>query len=338
MPSGNGRRPRRLRNAALSSEYRRGLREAGLWLLSMALHLGAPLKRNSPPGLVDRWLERCVDHAFATGERLYRVTLGVLGAQRALHIAGPLLRSTWSAIRGWRALQPVKSRVPISRMLLQALLITSLARGNSESGRAREIWWSSMLACWICFEGLLRPGELCQLRVGDIDMPLGNWEDTENVGMILTIRKPKTRRIYRTQFVLIKNVSLIRWMSWWIQGLDPGRKVFRMGRRLWASMFSSGLSLFGAGDKGFTLGSLRGGGATHHFRVHENLGRLQYHGRWAKAETLRFYLHDALAAQVDARLSNESRELIAVILQHVHVLVRPPPQSLKVLLSRSGDE
>ena len=338
MPSGSGRRPRRLRNAALSSEYRRGLREAGAWLLSMALYLGAPLKRSSPPGLVDRWLEKCVDHAFATGEKLYRVTLGVLGAQRALNIAGPLLRSTWSAIRGWRALQPVKSRVPISRMLLQALLITSLARGNAESGRTREIWWSSMLACWLCFEGLLRPGELCQLRVADIDLPMDGWEATENVGMILTVRKPKTRRIYHTQFVLTKNVSLIRWMSWWMQGLDPGRKVFCMGRRLWANLFSQGLSRIGAADKGFTLGSLRGGGATHHFRVHENLGRLQYHGRWSRSETLRFYLHEALAAQVDARLSRESRSLVASVLAHLHVLDQPPPRPLKVLLSRSGDE
>ena len=119
-----------------------------------------------------------------------------------------------------------------------------------------------MLACWLCFEGLLRPGELCQLRVADIDLPMGGWEATENVGMILTIRKPKTRRIYHTQFVLIKNVSLIRWMSWWMQGLDPGRRVFRMGRRLWANMLSLGLSCIGAADKGFTLGSLRGGGAT----------------------------------------------------------------------------
>ena len=252
----------------------------------------------------------------------------MLGAQRALNIAGPLLRSTWSAIRGWRALQPVRSRVPLSRMLLQALLITSLARGNAESGRTREIWWSSMLACWLCFEGLLRPGELRQLRVADVDLPMGGWE----AGMILTIRKPKTRRICRT------NVSLMRWMSWWMQGFDPGRRVFRMGRRLWANMFSLGLSCVGAADKGFTLGSLPGGGATHHFRVHENLGRLQYHGRCARSETLRCYLHEALAAQVDARLSSESRRLVESVLAHLHVLDRPPPRSLKVLLSRSGDE
>ena len=87
------------------------------------------------------------------------------------------------------------------------------------------------------------------------------------------------------------------------------------------------------GDKGFTSGSLRGGGPTHHLRVHENLGRLQYHGRWARAETLRFYLHEALTAQVDARLSDASRDLIDMVLRHAHVLEHLPPQSLKVLVS-----
>ena len=47
---------------------------------------------------------------------------------------------------------------------------------------------------------------------------------------------------------------------------------------------------------------------------YENLGRLQYHERWARSETLRFYLHEALAAQVDARLSSEGRKLVESVL------------------------
>ncbi|CAE6958585.1 unnamed protein product, partial [Symbiodinium sp. CCMP2592] len=290
-----------------SSEYRRGLREAGAWLLSMALALGAPLRRSSSPGLVDRWLERCVDHAYRTGEKLYRVRLGVLGVQRILNIAGPLLRSTWSALRGWRALQPVRSRVPISSSLLHAFLVVSLARGNAEVGRARERWWSAMLAAWLSFEGLLRPGELCQLRAGDIDLPLDSLTAADE-GLILTIRQPKTRRVYHTQFVLVKEPRLVKWMVWWLDAVPSGRKLFRLGRREWARLLTAGLSALGADQNGYTLGSLRGGGATAHFRAHENLARLQYHGRWARSETLRFYLHEAWAAQGDAQLSASSKE------------------------------
>ena len=63
--------------AALSAEYRRGLRAAAAW-------------------------------------RFYRVRLGVLGVQRTLRLSGPLLRGTWAALRGWRTLLPVNSRIPMS--------------------------------------------------------------------------------------------------------------------------------------------------------------------------------------------------------------------------------
>ncbi|CAE7727399.1 SMYD3 [Symbiodinium sp. CCMP2592] len=280
------------------------------WLLSMALALGAPLRRSSSPGLVDRWLERCVDHAYRTGEKLYRVRLGVLGVQRILNIAGPLLRSTWSALRGWRALQPVRSRVPISSSLLHAFLVVSLARGNAEVGRARERWWSAMLAAWLSFEGLLRPGELCQLRAGDIDLPLDSLTAADE-GLILTIRQPKTRRVYHTQFVLVKEPRLVKWMVWWLDAVPSGRKLFRLGRREWARLLTAGLSALGADQKGYTLGSLRGGGATAHFRAHENLARLQYHGRWASFSSARIMgerLQRALRELADALQEAEQEE------------------------------
>ena len=42
------------------------------------------------------------------GEKLYWVTLGVLSLQRRYKLSAPLLRSTWSAIKAWRFLQPIK--------------------------------------------------------------------------------------------------------------------------------------------------------------------------------------------------------------------------------------
>ena len=66
----------------------------------------------------------------------------------------------------------------------------------------------------------------------------------------------------------------------------------------------------GLADCHFTLGSLRGGGATHSFRVHRNLGQLQYAGRWKRAETLKHYIQEALAVQVVSQAPQESQQLL----------------------------
>ena len=207
MPSRSGR----LRNANLTPEYRRGLRTAAFWLFDLARSLGARLTKTTPAPEVDRVLERCIDVAYQRGEKLYFVRLGLIGLQRVFHLSGPLLRGSWAAIRGWRVLQPVRSRVPMSKAILKALLVTLLATGHSLSGRGREHYWASMLATWLSFEGLLRPGETSVLRVSDLCFPDGVAGEDSQQGLVITIKKPKTRRLWQTQFVLVKCPELIAW-------------------------------------------------------------------------------------------------------------------------------
>lgn len=328
MPSRGGR----LRNANLTPAYRRGLRTAAFWLYNLACSLGARLTRDTPAPQVDRVLERCIDVAYQRGEKLYFVRLGLIGLQRAFHLSGPLLRGSWAAIRGWRVLQPVRSRVPMSKSILKALLVVLLATGKSFTGRAREGYWAAMLATWISFEGLLRPGETSVLRVSDLCFPDGVAGVDSQEGLVVTIRKPKTRRLWQTQFVLIKCPELIAWLLWWCEGVPRDRLLFRMGRRQWYRLFKLGLERLLLQDRGFTLGSLRSGGATWHFRTYENLSTLQYLGRWARADTLRYYLHEALTVRVEAESRPEAKRHLEFALEHVSVLDKPPRLSLRALL------
>ncbi|CAE7813662.1 SMYD3, partial [Symbiodinium sp. CCMP2456] len=209
-----------------ASEDRHSLRESSTWLLNKARELGATVTRRTPARTLDRVLAATVEHCYQEGERLYKVTLGVLGLQRTLRIAGPL-----AAIKGWQSLQPVKSRVPISKYVLECLLVTLMARALGETGRDRERYLAAMLSSWVCFEALLRPGEAAGLLVGDVCLP------------------------------------------------DPG--------------------------------SLRGGGATHLFRVTENIALLQFAGRWARQETVKSYLQEGLALQVACSASEAARGKLA---------------------------
>ena len=332
MRSGNGRRRQSLHEAVLSADYRRGLRDAAIWLLGVVRCLGANITRKSSSRVVDAWLERAVEHCYQTGERLYRVRLGVLGLQRLLHLSGPLLRGTWAALRGWQSLMPVRSRVPMSKYILQAVLLVCLARGFYNQGRERLRWWSSMLGCWLAFEALLRPGEVCALRVMDFTFPDPGLPSDAKVGLVIAIRKPKTRRVWRTQFVLVKDEPLISWLRWWLHGRDSKHQLLRVGRRDWAKLVSEVLTALDLQNRGFTLGSLRGGGATHFFRVTENLARLQYHGRWSRQETVKSYLQEALSTQVLSSATALAQKQLALAQEHVHFLSAPPPSSLRSLV------
>ena len=308
-----------------------GRRPSGFWVLLVPW---VPLsQKSSSSRVIDAWLARVVEHCYQEGERLYKVRLGILGLQRLLQLSGPLLRGTWSSLRAWQSLMPVRSRVPMSKYITQAVLLVCLARGFRETGTSRLRWWSAMMGCWLAFEGLLRPGETCNLLVGDLTFPELGWAEEAAVGLVLAIRKPKTRRVWRTQFVLIKDSALIAWLSWWVTGREPHRLFMRVPRREWAKLVGRALEELDMHTKNFTLGSLRGGGATHMFRVTENITKLQYHGRWARQETVKSYLQEALSTQVLASASALARNQLAMVHQHAHYLRAPPPFALKSLVA-----
>ena len=269
--------------------------------------------------------------SYAEGEKMYWVRLGVLGLQRSLHLSGPLLRGTWAAIRGWAQLQPTQSRTPISWFVLQCFLVTCLARGNAAHHRARLEWWNTMLASWVCFEALLRPGEADQLVVGDLFFPEAS-EVAAGVALVICIRKPKTRHTWIKQFAMITNAALISWLEWWVMDRRRHDKLFPVYRRRWASLFAEAVGILHLKNCSFTLGSLRGGGATHHFRTHRNLGELQFAGRWKRPETLKHYLQEAVSIQVICQAPASAKELLTEAHAYTHLLSAPPPRALSSLL------
>ena len=67
MPKERGSRSR-LTQAALSTEYRQHLRQAGRWLVDVVVSLGGVLSPSMSPQSVDRWLEKAVGHAYEMGK------------------------------------------------------------------------------------------------------------------------------------------------------------------------------------------------------------------------------------------------------------------------------
>lgn len=314
----------RLRNAGLSSEYRRNRQEAGIWFLNFISGLGLRLHSKLPPRQIDRWLEYGVQKAYEEGIRLYYVTLGVLALQQRFRLSGPLLRNTWLAVKGWRASIPSKTRVPISCYRLECLILSGLGRCLASRGLSRKQWLAATMGWWLGFVCLLRPGELLNLRRGDINLPEGDNLGEHSGDAVVIIRRPKTRRIWREQFVLCSDSRLVRWLSWWLRDMRAGQLVLGISRYIFVKKFLECCSRVGLESCHYTLGSLRAGGATHHFQVHKNLGELQFLGRWSAASTLQHYLMEAFSAHVTLQASDELKNQLSFIHEHVELLNFPP--------------
>ncbi|OLQ14595.1 hypothetical protein AK812_SmicGene1219 [Symbiodinium microadriaticum] len=320
-PSVTGAMAPRLRDAVLSRDYKRRLREAAADLFNRVGRCGGKLFRNSPARVIDRWLEKAVEDAHRSGERLYYVTLGVLGMQRLWRLSGSTLPGTWAALKAWRHLAPSRSRLPITFYTLQSFLLVCLAKGYQVQGRARYLWWSVMVGSWLSFAALLRPGEVYNLRFEDVTLPVEGAEGSDSPGMVIVIRRPKTRRVYKTQFVLVKDDAMMKWMRWWRDAHHKGKRLFPWERHQWANVFKAGMEALQLDGVGFSPASMRAGGATHVFREKENLAALQYLGRWSKASTLRHYLHDAFSMYTTMHFTDRAVELQSFVVMTERVVL-----------------
>ena len=82
----------------------------------------------------------------------------------------------------------------------------------------------------------------------------------------------------------------------------------------------------------YTLSSMRAGGATSHFPPHQNLGVLQFLGRWSAASTLQHYLMEAFSAHVTFQASSVVRRKLEMVHRHVSALDSPPVLGARVFL------
>ena len=207
----------------------------------------------------------------------------------------------------------------LTKLALEAVILGGFCLGMNQSGHLRRRWWAMSLISWLAFECLLRPSEAINLLVGDIVFPSLELAGSDP-NLVVVIRNPKTRRIWRTQFAICSDIFLIDWLKWWCRDLDSKCRVFPISRAQWSSLLKACCGWLDVDNIGYTLSSFRSGGATHVFRTEQNLGRLQYRGRWKSAATLESYLQEAMSAHATHVVSDRGRERVAVVRQAVHRL------------------
>ena len=70
-----------------------------------------------------------------------------------------------------------------------------------------------------------------------------------------------------------------------------------------------------------TPGCLRGSGATHYYYLYEELGRIQWKGRWRRLQTLEYYIQEVAGRTIMHGLSNSSKDLIQLFANALEQLI-----------------
>ena len=195
-----------LASARLSRAYRRRLRQGKLALVAWGKRSRCDIMQIDDPIVMDSYLERFVEESYAANGCFHDCKHAILWVQyRRRHWRRSLPRA-WDVMRSWEFQRPSHSRTPLPEMLLKAMWTWAWNYSVSHP----HLWSTVLLFAFVCrlgFAGLLRPGELCALRIGHLLFTKDVVGSAD--ALVLCLTQPKTRRSYaRRQFVMIDDPAL----------------------------------------------------------------------------------------------------------------------------------
>ena len=285
----------------------------------------------APGRLVDLLMIDFIQWCYDTRFKLNVATHGLLSVQHRLHLKRQLTES-WESIRTWKTEEPPSTRTPFAPYILGAIVVYCISQGMKTSGRDRALYFGAIVVFHLGFYGLLRPTEMAELVVQQL-----GWPDALLLGggqsLVILIMRPKTRRyLGRRQFSLVDRPHSIAWARWFCDGLAPSDKIFPGNASELRRILKEAVTFFGMEGLGLTLAGLRTGGATFYFRRDQNLGKLQFMGRWRQQVTLHHYLQEGMSAHLLASLSIETENLLRALAPRIHATRAPPTVPAPVLV------
>lgn len=186
------------------------------------------------------------------------------------------------ALKGWDKLVPSRSPPPIPLAILEAICGYLYSRSMPNFS----------IAFILCFHGLLRAQELLATRFGDIALPgdarLNSLHRSARAGLL--VRDAKTGS---NQFVPLSDEGTLSRIQSWSQAkrLCPTDELFSMSYYQLSKAFDTALAHLGISSLGFTLHSIRHGGATSAFLQGAQFAEVMELGRWASKASCRRYLN-----------------------------------------------
>lgn len=239
------------------------------------------------------------------------------------------LKQTWASLKSWEEHEPGRLRPPLPiavmmGMICQARISSELATSSSD----RHKWLTFSTLIMMGFFGLLRPGELLNLRRKDLGLP--HHVSLALPSVTISLDKPKNfRQLGMKQFSSIKHSCTCEWICWLCQNLNnPEDRLWPHSHAEFRRMFKKCVSLMHVEACRFSPGSLRAGGATFLFDEEEDIGRLRLIGRWSNIQSLEHYVQSAKSQQMLQNLSDKAVHRLENLLRKGSFLLSLPARSL----------
>ena len=334
-------RSRKLKQSKSKNLQRSLYSEAYLGRLASALQLFcAWLRLQSQPtvvtaAVIDAYLVDYLQNIFERSASLSLATHTVLAIQHSHRRFKHHLPRTWASIKSWKLQVVPRLRVPLPPNILEALVTAAMLRGFVMEPSQGLAWITFGVTLWLGFEGMLRPSEL-RISRKDITLPSQSALSFSRAAVIL-LRDPKNRAHFgRMQFATIRSERLLAWLEWLCLDLPGSASLCPLTvpkMRQYLKLLTAQLHI---GNLGFTLSSLRTGGATCYFMTGVPIDTLRFAGRWLSIHTLEHYVQEAVATSVMSRVKPSVSRRVLKLLAHRHLVQLPPIQPWWRFFSRDG--
>ena len=162
-----------LQSSRITKEYRAtlgtALRAFSFWLAARSLRKVSELVQ--APQRLKELPVQYLQHMFDNGAALSAGRHTVLALQTFhRHLRGNLLEG-WDSIRSWEQLRLGSMRIPVPHSVVESLFSFAIAMGFRLQGDEGRNWMCFGIGTLLCFNGLLRPGELAGLAAEHICLP-----------------------------------------------------------------------------------------------------------------------------------------------------------------------
>ena len=322
-----------LERSRLSRPYRQRLYSALRYFCTYLASLDCILEVvcGTPAG-AERHLTKFVQFCYDNGMNIWIPRHAILAVQHLWRGLKGSLKRAWDSIQSWQMTLSARNRIPFPLEVIDALFVWAILAATDFPHFA-PLLYSFSVCLRLGFHGLLRPGELWRLTCGDIRLP---WSGGHGAPLTGALRDTKNRRFLgRSQFFMISEAALVRWMEWFMLGRSQLDLLWPYSARAFRDLLRLGLECLELGGVGYSPGSLRSGGTTHLFSLGLEIGRIKFLGRWLSERAVGSYVQECMARFVWASLEPEIVRSISTLNRAGEfILAGPPPLAWRAVCSQ----
>eukprot|EP00438_Fugacium_kawagutii_P007517 Skav231098 [mRNA] locus=scaffold2525:251187:253990:- [translate_table: standard] len=245
-------------------------------------HLQLPKQRVQLDAVVSDYLE----HLWATGEGRSLASDSIAALQDRDPGVKGCLGGSWRLLKTWAANEIPNRAPPLTEEAVHTLAGYALFK-------QQPLFALSLL---LGFYGLLRTGELLNIRNKDVSQPTSTSVAVISLGLT-----KGGQRSGSAESITISEQETLRRLWQWKCSSSPG-SLLCPAPHVWRRIFNDTISALELDEYQYRPYSLRRGGATFYFQHHGQLDRLLIQGRWQSSRTARLYLNEGMAILAESSL------------------------------------